>query len=138
MPDGFCDSQGGGVVRHLAWHERYHCGRPKRVADARVLARVVLTPDHGTARRRVQRLIGIAALEPQEVAGAGSTSLFGGRLSWRGCGVTQHRVRNFFFPKVTLLTDRTPKHGYHSSPQHRAAFLRPQLSLPPAGAPTPP
>src|SRR5258708_35140988 len=97
MPDGFCDSQGGGVVRHLAWHERYHCGRPKRVADARVLARVVLMPDHGTARRRVQRLIGIAALEPQEVAGAGSTSLSGGRLSWRGWHRKNGQVWRFSF-----------------------------------------
>src|SRR5258708_34972869 len=104
MPDGFCDSQGGGVVRHLAWHERYHCGRPKRVADARVLARVVLMPDHGTARRRVQRLIGIAALEPQEVAGAGSTSLSGGRLSWRGGQVNKQRMEDFFFQKTDRLS----------------------------------
>src|SRR5258708_2602233 len=104
MPDGFCDSQGGGVVRHLAWHERYHCGRPKRVADARVLARVVLTPDHGTARRRVQRLIGIAALEPQEVAGAGSTSLSGGRLSWRESQLHEQRLKTFSLQKLTCLT----------------------------------
>src|SRR5258708_37323841 len=107
MPDGFCDSQGGGVVRHLAWHERYHCGRPKRVADARVLARVVLTPDHGTARRRVQRLIGIAALEPQEVAGAGSTSLFGGRLSWRRGQVHMTSVEAFSFIERCSLVHRT-------------------------------
>src|SRR5260370_25606417 len=112
MPDGFCDSQGGGVVRHLAWHERYHCGRPKRVADARVLPRVVLMPDHGTARRRVQRLIGIAALEPQELAGAGSTSISGGRFSWREAPIPEHALQNFFCQNDNDLTERTSNHGY--------------------------